>query len=77
MISAQQKKDGIAGFISKTIASSEIGNIPEESKTLDTEESGSNGTPKRPLLKRKGKSKCRQKRKTSDDSDEKCSVCNK
>lgn len=46
---AQQKKDGIAGFIPETIASSEIGNIPEESKTLNTEESGSNGTPKRSL----------------------------
>lgn len=40
---AQQKKDGIAGFIPETIASSEIGNIPEESKTLNTEESGSMG----------------------------------
>lgn len=39
------EKYGIAGFIPETIASSEIGNIPEESKTLNTEEYGSNGTP--------------------------------
>lgn len=85
-------------LISKTMLSSDIANIPEESNTLDTEEPGPSGTATRPLCsvyvpsgqpekvirtekrqsKRKGKGKGREKkRKTSEDSDDKCSVCNK
>lgn len=97
-ISAQKRKDEIAGLISKTILSSDIAYIPEESNTLDAEEPGPSGTTTRPLCsvsvpsgqpekeirtekrqsKRKGKGKGRgKKRKTSEDSDDKCSVCNR
>lgn len=48
-ISAQKRKDKLAGFISKTILSSDIAYIPEESNTLDAEEPGPSGTATRPL----------------------------
>lgn len=48
-ISAQKRKDEIAGLISKTILSSDIAYIPEESNTLDAEEPGPSGTATRPL----------------------------
>lgn len=48
-ISAQKRKDEIAGLISKTILSSDIAYIPEESNTLDAEEPGPSGTTTRPL----------------------------
>lgn len=93
-ISAQKRYDEIAGLISKTILSSDIAYIPEESNTLDAEEPGPSGTATRPLCSvsvpsgqpekktEKGNQKEKEKeegkkRKTSEDSDDKCSVCNK
>lgn len=48
-ISAQKRTDKLAAFISKTIWSSDIAYIPEESNTLATEEPGSSCTATRPL----------------------------
>lgn len=44
-----KRKDEIAGLISKTILSSDIAYIPEESNTPDAEEPGPSGTTTRPL----------------------------